>query len=307
LGAAFDGMKVLLKINLADKDTETRLASDAEIRAATRATNTNPIWFNNPVDAESPIFDRILELSRAGKGIKFLRHTTFTKGEISRFGYFELLPQTAIADSKEEYNATWRHYMALPRLHTQSKWPIKLLDRLYLRSARVKRDTLAGYGEWTCEYVLGKGVAKLIVSSGLSGVETIPVYGIGNSKPLENCFQLFSKNVLPAVDPDVSVFESHDSGPRARGKPRRYGSMAYRSADLATALDFNRTAEPWGPWDFPSWVVSRNAREVLSRNRIRARYLPVFESGTEAHRQYVEKWQRVLDKLRTNPRHEIWA
>jgi hypothetical protein len=154
---------------------------------------------------------------------------------------------------------------------------------------------------------MGKRIAELIVSSGLSGVEAIPVYSVKDQEPLADCFQLFSKNILPPVDPDVSVFETRDSGPKAPGKPRRYGGMAYRRADLERALDFNRTAEPWGPWDFPSWVVSRKAREFFLKNRTRARYLPVFESGTALHGEYVEKWKMILDKLAANPGHEIWA
>ena len=265
------------------------------------------MWFKNFVDAESSVFDRILELSRAGEGIKFLRHTTFTSSEISKCDYFELLPQTVVRDSQKEYEATWTHYKSLPVIRNRSKWPIKLLDRLYLRTPRVKPNTIAGYGEWTCEYVIGKRIAEIIASSGLSGGKAIPVYAVGDREPLSDCFQLFSNNILPAVDPDISVIRPGDSDPNVPAKPRRYACMAYRHGELKAALDFNRTAEPWGPWDFPSWVVSRSARELFLKNRARARYLPVFESGSAMHYEYVRKWQSILEKLATNPRHEIWA
>ncbi|NNF98119.1 MAG: hypothetical protein HKM93_01975 [Desulfobacteraceae bacterium] len=302
-------MKIYLRINLTDPDTATLLASDPVIGKATFPYVSPPvggIWFKKAIDVENSVFDRILEFTRTSPGIKFLRHMTFTNKEISQFSHFELFPKKILNDSDKEYDATWTYYNELPLIRTEAKWPIKLLDRLYLASCRVKENAIAVYGHWTNEYVCGKVTSELINSCDLTGIHTIPVFCIKSKKELTDCNQLFSNSILPKALNDASVFETVDDN-SPESTPRRYACLSYSYLELNTFNDFNRTAEPWGPWDFPSWVISHRAYEQMLTNKIPFRVQPVFDCDSEIYQVYIKKWKAVLTKLTSNSNHQIMA
>ena len=230
---------------------------------------------------------------------------TFADTEISQFSYFELLPRKILNDSTKEYDATWEYYAELPFIQTEAKWPIKLLDRLYLASCRVKENEMAVFGHWTNEYVCGKVMSDLINSGDFSGIRTIPVFCTKSKKKLTDCYQLFSDCILPKALNDISVLETDDG--LSESTPRRFACLSYSYSELKTFKDFNRTAEPWEPWNFPSWVISHQAYEQMLKSKIPFRFQPVFDYDSEIYQEYIRKWKVVLTKLSTNSGHQIWA
>jgi len=302
-------MKIFLKINIIEPNTAAMLASDPVISKATSPyapPHVGGICFKKAIDVASPVFDRILEVARVSSGIKFLRHMTFTDTEISQFSYFELLPLKILNDSNKEHDATWAYYTELPLIQTGAKWPIKLLDRLYLTACRIKENEIACYGHWTNEYVCGKVMSELINSCDFNGIRTIPVFCTNSKKKLTDCYQLYSDSILPKTLNDISVFETVDDG-LSESTPRRLACLSYSYSELKTFKDFNRTAEPWGPWNFPSWVISNQAYEQMLKNKIPFRFQPVFDYDSEIYQEYIKNWKVVLTKLSATSGHQIWA
>ena len=101
-------------------------------------------------------------------------------------------------------------------------------------------------GDWTQEYVIGSGVAKLFQKAKLTGLSILPVRNPKTGAAHEGFSQIFSESILKPATIDCSVERIKSAFPSEDGQLQHMGCLSYAAADLEDTTDFSRTAEPWG-------------------------------------------------------------
>lgn len=293
-------MKILLRLRLCSPALGHALASDSTLARALGAKPNAAVGYLFPkfFDAAGPVLPRVLALAQAhGEALSLLRDMQFSSAEIDAASHLEVLCKVTIAQSRADADRTRAAYDADVLRPGPSRWPVRLPRTLYL-SKPVPPNTLAHVDQWTGEYVCDAATAQALRSSGLNGwgldpvlqprVAAVPVVGE----------HLVSTELLPAALEDFTRVETFDDGPRAPSQPRRYGLLAYAPGALASSTDFSRTAEPWGSWRTPLWVVRQPVRQWFAAAGLRGwGFWPVLEEGSALHAAHGRHWREVLDQL----------
>jgi hypothetical protein len=157
---------------------------------------------------------------------------------------------------------------------------------------------LSHVDEWTGEVVVGAQLAQALRASELTGFELRPVLHVKTGEGHEGGHHLVARELLPAALEDGTVFETFDDGPRQPSTPRRYGLLSYADGALAASPDLARTAEPWGAWRTPAWIVRQRARAWFEAQQVRGwKFQPVLQEGSGLHAEHTQRWQDLLGRL----------
>lgn len=292
-------MKILLALRPCSPGLAHRLAGDEALARALGAKANPAVGFLFPrfFDACGPVLPRLLELAQ-GEPVSFLRDVQCTPAELEASSHVEALCRSTIGQSRADSKATMAAYH-LETLHpTASRWSVRLPQRIYL-SKPVAGSAISHVDEWTGEYVLGPQAAEALRASGLTGFELRPVLHHKTHAPLEAGHHLVARELLPAALEDATMFETFDDGPRQPSTPRRYGLLSYASGALEGRPDLARTAEPWGAWRTPVWIVGRRARAWFDAAQVRGwKFQPVLDADSRLHREHGQKWADLLGTLR---------
>lgn len=293
-------MKIMLALRPCSSPLANHLAAD-EVLAKALGAKSNPAvgyTFGKFFDASGPVLQRLLERARGqGEGLTFLRDVQCTAAELDASSSFEVVCRSTVGQSRADSKATMAAYHE-DRLHpTASRWQVRLPQRIYL-SKPVADNAITHVDQWTGEYVLGTKTADALRASGLTGFELRPVLHHKTKEPFEAPQHLLTRELLPAALEDGTTFETYDNGPRQPSTPRRYGLLAYAQGALDGKPDFARTAEPWGDWNTPDWVVGGKVRAWIDAMEVRGwKFQPVLEEGSKLHREHKQKWADVLGAL----------
>jgi hypothetical protein len=292
-------MKILLALRPCSPGLAQRLAADGAL-AKTLGAKANPaIGFVFPrfFDACGPILPRLLALAQ-GEPVSFLRDLQTSPAELEAASHVEAVSRSSIGQSRADSKATMAAYH-LESLHpTASRWSVRLPQRIYLSKA-VADSAISHVDEWTGEYVLGAQAAQALRASGLTGFELRPVLHHKTGTPHEAGHHLVTRELLPAALEDATTFETFDDGPRQPSTPRRYGLLSYAPGALEQSPDLARTAEPWGAWRTPVWIVRQRGRAWFEAAQVRGwKFQPVLDAGGKLHTEHTEKWGVVLAALR---------
>jgi hypothetical protein len=174
---------------------------------------------------------------------------------------------------------------------------VRLPQKIYL-SKPVADATISHVDDWTGEYVLGPQAAQGLRSSGLTGFELRPVLHHETGASHEGGQHLVTRALLPAALEDATTFETFDDGPRQPSTPRRYGLLSYAAGALAESPDLARTAEPWGAWRTPVWIVHQRTRNWFDASQVRGwKFQPVLEEGSRLYGEHSQRWGEILGRL----------
>ena len=291
-------MKILLKLRPCSIALAQRLAADEALAKALGATPNPAVGYLFPrfFDGSGPLLPRLLALAE-GDSVSFLRDTQCTPAELQSATHYEVLCRSTIGQTRADSKATMAAYHMERLQPTASRWPVRLPQRIYL-SKPVPAAAISHVDQWTGEYVLGAQAADALRASELTGYELKPVLHHKTGEGHEVGHHLVARELLPPVVEDATTFETFDDGPHKPSTPRRYGLLTYASGALDDAPDLARTAEPWGDWSTPLWIVRRSARQWFDAAQLRGwGFLPVLTEGTPLQREHVQRWQDVLGRL----------
>lgn len=298
-------MKILLKLRPCSPALAQRLADDPLLAKAMGPKPNAAVGFvfSKFLDAAGPALPRLLALA-GGEQVSFLRDLAFTAAELDEASHLEVVCKTTVAQSPADIKHTQAVYAADSLHGGPSRWPVRLPQRIYL-SKPIPPEAICHVDQWTGEYVLGAHAAAALQASGLDGYALQPVLqpkpraGAGAKVEDEaGGFHLVTDRLLPAALEDATMFETWDDGPREPGTPRRYGLLAYGAASLASSPDFARTAEPWGAWRTPQWVVRQSVRKWFDDAQLRGwAFRPVLLEGSALHRAHGDGWRELLATL----------
>lgn len=291
-------MKILLALRPCSPALAHRVAADAVLAKALGAKPSNGIGFVFPksFDAAGPVLRRLLELAE-GESLSFTRDVQCTPAEFEASSYFEAVCRSSVGQSRADSKATMTAYHQDSLHPTASRWQVRLPQRIYL-SKPVAGTAISLVDQWTGECVLGAQAAQALRASDLTGFELRPVLHHKAEAPAEAAEHLVARELLPAALEDRTTFETFDDGPRQPSTPRRYGLLTYAQGALAGKPDLARTAEPWGAWRTPVWVVSQRTREWFEAQQIRGwKFQPVLDADSRLHREHTQRWGDVLGKL----------
>lgn len=293
-------MKILLRLTLCSRALSSELAADAGLARTLGARPNAAVGhvFTRFFDAAGPVFERVLRYARDhGESLSLLSDMQFSVGEINAASHLEVVCRTTVAQSRSDVTAT-RAVWSADSLHaTSSEWLVRLPPKIYL-SKPVPGSTVALVDQWTGEYVCGMEAAQALRSSGLTGWALGPVLKPVKDMPNETGHHLTTSELLPAALVDRTRIATYDDGPRQPSQPRRYGLLSYAASALTQTPDFARSAEPWGPWRTPQWVVRQGVRQWFVANNLRGwAFRPVLEEGTGLHGEHLGLWEDTLDRL----------
>ena len=292
-------MKILLALRPCSPGLAHRLAADEALARALGAKANPAVGFLFPrfFDAGGAVLPRLLELAQ-GEAVSFLRDVQCSPAEVESCSHFEAVCRSTIGQSRADSKATMAAYHVESLHPTASRWSVRLPQRIYL-SKPVADSAISHVDEWTGEYVLGPQAAQALRSSGLTGFELRPVLHHKTNTPVDAGHHLVARELLPAALEDRTVFETFDDGPRQPSTPRRYGLLAYERGALDGRPDLARTAEPWGAWRTPLWIVGQRARAWFDAAQVRGwKFQPVLASDSRLYREHAQRWDDLLGKLR---------
>ena len=292
-------MKILLALRPCSPGLAQRLAADDALARALGAKPNPAVGFLFPrfFDAAGPVLPKLLELAQ-GEPVSFLRDLQCSPAELEASTHFEAVCRSTIGQSRADSKATMAAYHQDTLHPTASRWSVRLPQRIYL-SKPVADSTISHVDEWTGEYVLGPQAAQALRASGLTGFELRPVLHHKTGEGHEAGHHLVARELLPAALEDPTTFETFDDGPRQPSTPRRYGLLSYADGALEQTPDLARTAEPWGAWRTPAWIVGQRARAWFEAAQVRGwKFQPVLAAGSRLHAEHTQRWEDVLGKLR---------
>jgi hypothetical protein len=292
-------MKLLLALRPCSPGLARRLAADDALAKALGAKPNPAIGYVFPrfFDAASPVLAKLLDLAE-GEPVSFLRDVQCSPTELESASHVEAITRSSVPQSRADSKATMAAYH-MDTLHpTSSRWSVRLPQRIYLTKA-VADTAISHVDGWTGEYVLGAQAAQALRESGLTGFELRPVLHFKTGTAHDAGHHLVARELLPAALEDGTVFETFDDGPRQPSTPRRYGLLSYAQGELDASPDLARTAEPWGAWRTPPWIVRQRARGWFESAQVRGwKFQPVLESGSRLHAEHTQRWSDLLGRLR---------
>jgi hypothetical protein len=293
-------MKIMLALRPCSPGLARRLGADETLARALGAKAHPAVGFLFPrfFDATGPVLPRLLPLAE-GEAVSFLREVQCSPSELQASSHFEAVCRSTIVQTRADSKATMTAYHQDTLHPTASRWAVRLPQRIYL-SKPVAGAVLSHVDEWTGEYVVGPQLAQALQASGLTGFELRPVlnYKTGEAHE-EGGHHLVARELLPAALEDGTTFESFDDGPRQPSTPRRYGLLSYPQGALEPSPDLARTAEPWGAWRTPVWVLRQRARSWFDGQQVRGwKFQPVLAAGSRLHAEHTQRWHDLLGTLR---------
>lgn len=292
-------MKILLALRPCSPGLARRLAADEALARALGAKPNPAVGFLFPrfFDAAGPVLPRLLELAE-GEPVSFLRDVQCGPAELSASTHFEAICRSTIAQTRADSKATMAAYHSDTLHPTASRWSVRLPQKIYL-SKPVADTAISHVDEWTGEYVVGPQAAQALRTSGLTGFELRPVLHCKTGSASDGGHHLVARELLPAALEDATTFETFDDGPRQPSTPRRYGLLSYAAGALEPSPDLARTAEPWGAWRTPVWIVRQRTRAWFEATQVRGwKFQPVLDAGSRLHAEHVQRWDDVLGRLR---------
>jgi hypothetical protein len=292
-------MKILLALRPCSPGLAHRLAADEALAKALGAKPNPAVGFLFPrfFDASGPVLPRLLALTQ-GEPVSFLRDLQCSSSELESCSHFEAVCRSTIGQSRADSKATMAAYHQDSLHPTASRWSVRLPQRIYL-SKPVADTAISHVDEWTGEYVLGSQAAQALGASGLTGFELRPVLNCKTGEAHDAGHHLVARELLPAALEDVTIFETFDDGPRQPSTPRRYGLLSYAEDSLQDSPDLARTAEPWGAWRTPAWILRQRARAWFDAQQVRGwKFQPVLAAGSRLHAEHTQRWDDLLGKLR---------
>lgn len=291
-------MKIMLALRPCSPGLAQRLAADEALAKALGAKAHPALGFLFPrfFDASGPILPRLLELS-GGEPVSFLREVQCSPAELASCTHFEAVCRSTIAQTRADSKATMAAYHSDSLHPTASRWSVRLPQKIYL-SKPVAGSAITHVDDWTGEYVVGPQAAQGLRASGLTGFELRAVLQHENAAAHDPGQHLVARELLPAALEDATTFETFDDGPRQPSTPRRYGLLSYAAGALEGSPDLARTAEPWGAWRTPVWIVHQRARAWFESAQVRGwKFQPVLDAGSRLHAEHSQKWEHVLGQL----------
>jgi hypothetical protein len=276
-----------------------RIGADEALAKALGAKPNPAVGFLFPrfFDAAGPVLPRLLALAD-GEPVSFLRDMQCGAAELQACSHFEAVCRSTIGQTRADSKATMAAYHQDTLHPTASRWAVRLPQRIFL-SKPVADGAISHVDEWTGEYVLGPQVAQALRDSGLTGFELRPVLHHKTGEAHEAGHHLVARTLLPAALEDATTFETFDDGPRQPSTPRRYGLLTYAEGALEDSPDLARTAEPWGSWRTPVWIVRQRARAWFEQQQVRGwKFQPVLAAGSRLHAEHTQRWSDLLGALK---------
>jgi hypothetical protein len=292
-------MKIMIALRPCSPGLARRIGADEALAKALGAKPNPAVGFLFPrfFDAAGPVLPRLLALAD-GEPVSFLRDVHCAAAELQACSHFEAVCRSTIGQTRADSKATMAAYHQDTLHPTASRWAVRLPQRIFL-SKPVAEGAISHVDEWTGEYVLGPQVAQALRDSGLTGFELRPVLHHKTGEAHEAGHHLVARTLLPAALEDATTFETFDDGPRQPSTPRRYGLLTYAEGALEDSPDLARTAEPWGSWRTPVWIVRQRARAWFEQQQVRGwKFQPVLAAGSRLHAEHTQRWSDLLGTLK---------
>ena len=289
-------MKITIRA-LCGKDVDEAFGGDGSDQAALRLPD---------FDACSPEFDRLLALSKGGRGCWFNSWMEFTAGELAQSRFFQLECRGKVIREKGgDWDLNIARLQSLPFITTGPGASIRLPDRIALRGATLGPNGVACATDWMAEFVVSKDVGRIFESEALTGFTLRPVFDSKTKGEHDTMFQLYTDNIMPRALVDATT-------PAHRGQTdtdarRQLACLTYDFGGDPPAADFHRTAEAWSNNDMPVWIVTARVRDCFIRHKLRGwAFRPVLEVGTPLYLSYRQLWDDVFTRVAaSNPGHHF--
>jgi len=231
------------------------------------------------------------------EGIDFNVWMEFSNKEVSGASRLLVRPAKVIHESGPDFDRMRAHIDTLPWRGDDPETRYRLIDRAYVSRYRLSPMNVAGYGEWSSEYVAHESVIRAFSCCGLTGLDTKPVIDTASGMPAEGMSMLYTEDILPERMRDLTSPRINSPHPEERGY-ERFGCLCYPAVMFENSSDFCRTGENLVSFEFPEWVISRAAVECYRNNRMKGwRFEPVLSDMTREYDEYLAMWESLYESL----------
>jgi len=238
-----------------------------------------------------------LETFRYLDGIDFNVWPEFSPSELAAAKHLLVRPAKVLRESGRDFEIMRAYVDTLPWLGDDPATRYRLVDRAYVSRYRLKPYTLAGYGEWTSEFIAHRSVISAFTECGLAGLDTRPALDTASGLASEEISLLYSECILPGRIIDLSSPRISSPHMEERGYAR-LGCLCYPHGALDGAADLCRTSENLVGFEFPEWVVSRRTADCHGENDMKGwRFEPVLSDMTREYDGYLAMWESLYESL----------
>lgn len=231
------------------------------------------------------------------EGVDFNVWMEFTNHEVESSRWLMMRPSKVVRESEADFERSRAHIDTLPFLGDNPSTRYRLPDRLYLSRHRLKPSQIAGYGEWTSEFIAHIAAYEELTGCGLTGLEQRLVIDTEAGLNVPEHVMLYAAHTLGNRILDLTAPRIVTEYPDERGY-ERLGCLCYPPEVLEDAPDFSRTAENLVGFEFTEWVVSRMVRECCRDSGLKGvRFEPVMVDLTPGYDEYLRLWGSLYDAM----------
>ncbi len=276
--------------------------------------------------ADSAPFDRLIELTCDGPGMRYTPYVRCTPRDLAEARWLVLQPAKLLPESRLDGERNRARLSAAPWVRNAPGCAHRVLRGIALTRVKLRPAEIGTLGEWTSEFVLPSAVRAAFEGDGLRGFATLDVRD-GRDGIQAAVRQLDTPHVLPQALPSAACQDrgllrdglsalleqraaegSAEEPPPADARCQRLlGCPLYADFDVFPTSDFARTAEAFDAWGQPLWAISSAVYSCYVRHALRGwQFRPLLERGSQAHGEHERHWRALADKLAQNPRHRLW-
>ena len=223
-----------------------------------------------PIDRHTEAFDKLMCLAKENGVLdwyyEYMKHTKKEEREAEFFQMFVSHPLQAEGTFSKDYGTKYLNCCNTCKINGTPVGDV-LVDRKFVKKCEI--------ASLVPDIFVSKEVKWLIETSGLTGVHFEKRVMDYKGREIKEYHVMSFDSILPPMDEetwfcfDPIAYECKECGRRV---PYLRSHFYYKQADLADAKDFNLTYEVFDNWREHGIVVSKKAREVLDKAKIRVGY-----------------------------------
>lgn len=280
------------------KDIQKAINKDKELSSL--------IDFNKRIElnAETKLFDNILERTKFTSGLRFSSYVLYSEKELEQIQYFQILAKKVIHENDLDHEINTNNLKLLPLKNTYNNYKIRLIKKLYVSKINLMAKYIAGFGERWEEYICSEDVANIFKHENIKCIDFLPVYNTKKNDIYKGYFQLYSEKILPPAKTNKTFYSFSKNG---FDFFKVLGSISYNYNEIRDNCDVFRTAEPIGGGHSALFIISRKVLDSHKINSFKGLFFrPVLDANSELYNIYIDKWDKIFDKISINPNNSIY-
>lgn len=272
-------------------------------------TGLNAAYKTYKIDTDNRKLKKLIKLSeKVEDGVHFIPSTNYDSDEIESVRFYEVLGDKKLKESRTDCNKNRKYELNTKLIESGSGYKIRLIDKRFLKSIKLKNDTIGCIGDGRiADYIISEAVKNKFDQFELKGAKYLPVYHTNGKDQHCGYYQIFTEEIMPPAEIDLA-FRTTETF--LMGKTflhfNKFGSLSFKYELIKSDIDFLRSAEPIYCEETTTMIVSEKVRNCYNASDMKGlSFYPVLDVRSELYRQYIERWGMVYEIVFSNPQNAL--